>query len=233
MSWTIRWTALLGLGLLVSGCVEYRVDPVTGKEYRVENKKDAELDQALAQVEKDPDDARAWFQLGMVYERRAAYLDSLDAYLKMQEAVAKLEKTQKRRYTGGLYKIGETLVRLRRYPDAKAYLSKVLEIEPKDRRQAVLNLNFRKAHKLLAAIAKYVQDWEEAEKHALAFRALGGGNECDDILSAASQYRRPKVVEPSYEEEGAPAKAAPAGSKSTDAAKPPAKVKSPSDTPRK
>ncbi|MEC4677900.1 MAG: S1 RNA-binding domain-containing protein, partial [Nitrospirota bacterium] len=83
---------------------------------------------ALAQVEKDPDDSRGWFQLGMIYERRAAYLDSLDAYVKMQAAVVKLENTQKRRYTGGLYKIGETLVRLRRYPDAKVYLGKVVRI---------------------------------------------------------------------------------------------------------
>jgi tetratricopeptide (TPR) repeat protein len=165
----------------LSGCQTYVVRDPGGKskvELVQEDPESAKRTdtQIRDMCEKDPENPRNWFILGDYWERRMDYVQASDAYERMNALIEKDEVQHNTHYTGGHFQLGKIYALAGRYDLAIAHLGKVLEIQPKDVKVAVLNSQFAEAHFLLGAIFHIHHQWRDAKKHFEDYVLLSGDN---------------------------------------------------------
>lgn len=173
-------TATIALtALLLAGCeTTERQLPMGERSVRASEPEDriSREDRLVAKVEEDPEDARAWWELGEYYETTRMWPDAINAYsqLKGLSEQKGREMNPPRQFTAGDYHLGRVYAKARMFPQAVHHLGKVLELQPQDPSVASLNHHFREAHYLLGAIYFENRQWDLAKQQFITFEQLGG-----------------------------------------------------------
>lgn len=174
-----RSTALVLAAVLLSGCETYVVRDKGGTQQIITPEQDPSSekrsDSQLRELcEKEPENPKNWALLGEYWERRMDYVKAAEAYEQMNALIEKVEVRNQTRYTGGHYFLGKIYALMPRYDLAIFHLNKVLEIQPKDVKLAVMNDHFAESNFLLGAIYHMHHQWRDAKKHFEAFVVLAG-----------------------------------------------------------
>ncbi len=124
----------------------------------------------LDRVEKEPKDAKGWFELGDYYECGLELDKAVSAYERGNDLLL-LEPSK---FTGGHYVLARIYLRLQEYDRSIAHLGEIFKLEPKDPGAAILNPHFREAHYLRGAIYFLNEQYRPAKREFERFMALGG-----------------------------------------------------------
>ena len=122
----------------------------------------------LDRTEKDPRDAKGWFELGDYYERGLELDKAVSAYERGNDLL------EAGKFTGGDYVLARIYLRLQEYDRSIAHLNAIFKLEPKDPSSAILNPHFREAHYLRGAIYYLSEQYRPAKREFERFMALGG-----------------------------------------------------------
>jgi tetratricopeptide (TPR) repeat protein len=167
----------------VAGCeteVKTRVNVKSGLEdysYNPDEKRITKEQRFLDGVEKDPQDAQAWFSLGEYYESALDMPKAAQAYERGNSLMTP------GRYTGGHYLLARVYLRMQDWQASIAHLNEIFKLEPKDPKAACLNQHFREAHYLRGAIFYLNQQYGPAKHEFLRFIEIGGDeNRVEDWL---------------------------------------------------
>src|SRR5262249_319506 len=145
---------ILGTSVCCLGCTTTeRLAP--GSSRRVELVDDPKMQkrntekELVEATEKNPADMGAWANLGDYYEDMQQFEAASVAYERMNALIEKYQSEHHARFTGGHYMLGKIYFKLARFVLALPHLQEVVKIEPKDRKIAVLNYQFKETHFLL------------------------------------------------------------------------------------
>jgi len=134
-------------------------------------------DPLVESVEKDPKNAKAWFELGLFDEQAERLDDALHEYEKGNELL------DQSRFTGGNYLLARVSFKRRDFERSIGYLNAIFALEPRDPAAACLNPNFREGHYLRGAIHYELEQWPQAKRELGRFLELGGERDrVDDWL---------------------------------------------------
>jgi tetratricopeptide (TPR) repeat protein len=196
----IRLVTLALLALLSVGCVtSERIPDALAREVDEEgnvsyrqtrrlraggesNKSEAELVRDASAHPKDP---TAWWRLGELYDRLDRQPEALQAFLRLQKVLRELSVQEGRDYPQGDYFVGRTYALLGDWDQARIWLRKVLEREPKSRWRASRAPWWRESHFLLGSIHYAHEEWAGAERHLERYQKLSG-----DTLRPAAMLAR-------------------------------------------
>ncbi len=165
----MRRIALAMLIIGLTGCEtetirRHGVPGITTEGVPLPNKRDP----LVEQVEKDPKNAKAWFELGLFDEQGDRLDDALHEYEKGNELL------DQSRYTGGNYLLARVSFKRRDFERSIGYLNAIFALEPRDPAAACLNPNFREGHYLRGAIHYELEQWPQAKAELGRFLELGG-----------------------------------------------------------
>lgn len=192
--------ACLALPLLSSACVTSEripdalareVDEEGNVSYRQTRRLRAggETNKSEAQLVRDasarPKDPTAWWRLGELYDRLGRQKEALQAFLRLQKILAERSVQEGRDYPQGDYFVGRTYTLLGDWDQARHWLRKVIEREPKSRWLSTRVPWWRESHFLLGSIHYSHEEWTEAERHLKRYQRLSG-----DTLRAAAMLAR-------------------------------------------
>lgn len=168
----------LCLAVFAVACVDKNPRPIKTKRkvvYDYEQFKALSVDEIKAKIDEDPENPQPYFLLGEHYESTGQLLLALQNYI---EGTTRFKNSPgydpKRKYTGGHFRIGKVYARLSKYNEAIIHLRKVVAMEPKAMKDAVVNYQFREGHYLLGACYKETLDYGKSKYHFERFLKLGG-----------------------------------------------------------
>jgi tetratricopeptide (TPR) repeat protein len=104
------------------------------------------------------------------------YVQAADAYEHMNALMEKIEQAHpETHYTGGHFQLGKIYALMGRYDIAIPHLERVLSMQPKDVKSAILlSSHFAEANFLLGAIYHLHHQWRDAKKYFEAYVLLSG-----------------------------------------------------------
>jgi len=188
MSETLWRGAALAALLSVAGCVtEARDVPEGSNEFeRIDDPEPSAFklqEERLKEAADDyPDNPKVWYELGRFYEEHYDFPRALRAYREMDRAtdvmVAEHNETAEQpvAFTTGDFHIGKVFYEMDNHAQAIPHLQAVLALQPDDPQDAALapGKHWTRAHYMLGDIYYQGRQWELAEDHFRAFKALGG-----------------------------------------------------------
>lgn len=179
-----RNVLLIAALVLLAGCeteVVTHVNVRSGLDdysYNPDDKRVTKEQVFLERIQKDPQDAQAWFHLGEYYEASADMPRAAQAYERGNALLG-----EPCRYTGGHYLLARVYLRMQDWQASIAHLNEVFKLEPRDPKSATLNQHFREAHYLRGAIYYLNQNYRQAKHEFLRFVETGGDeNRVEDWL---------------------------------------------------
>jgi tetratricopeptide (TPR) repeat protein len=163
---------------LTAGCeTQERIVPGSSTTVRHaydEQERETREDVLRQRTKDEPEDPKAWFDLGTYYEDVQQFGPAIACYEQLYGLMKQEQSQTGTYYTAGAYHLGRAHARARNYREAVQYLRELLDQQPKDPVEASLNSHFREAHYLLGAVYYENRQWKPSRQHFVSFRELGG-----------------------------------------------------------
>jgi tetratricopeptide (TPR) repeat protein len=162
------WFVVALLGALAAGCTETEVRQSEQPAWLQARPKSHRFDDLKAAVEKDPKDAKAWFEFGAYWEESLDFQKAAECYERGSELI------DPTRWTRPNYTLGRVYFRMQDFDRSIRHLEAVIQYESPDPAVSCLNPDFRESHYLRGAIYYLHNRWREARRDFLRFVELGG-----------------------------------------------------------
>lgn len=127
-----------------------------------------EAERLRAQIEREPQNPKWHFLLGLVYERQKRYELAELRYRRGAELIPP------GRYTGPTYYLGRVLAKQGKWAQALAELEKTIAVKPADIEGYYLNPDYRESYFLIGAISYRLGDLTRSERAFRDYLKYGG-----------------------------------------------------------